>query len=149
MKDFDGMKDDDSILEKDLDSEQEMINLEETKIKRKYTSRKYMKKQLVCGHDDKPYHAKGLCKNCYQRELERRKFSKTGAKRKNKPIVYKCPHVTGQAYKNKMCKSCCWENGIRRRGLIIDRCEHTDKKHYGRGLCRKCYRHEEYLVFKG
>ena len=22
-------------------------------------------KFLTCGHDDKPYHAKGLCKNCY------------------------------------------------------------------------------------
>ena len=86
------------------DDEQDL----EVKQKRKYKSRKYMKKQLICGHDEKPYHAKGLCKNCYQRELERRKFEKTGHKRKNKPIVYKCPNVVGQAYKNKMCKECCY-----------------------------------------
>lgn len=121
---------------------------QDVKQKRKYKSRKYMKKQLICGHDEKPYHAKGLCKNCYQRELERRKYEKTGQKRKNKPIVYKCPHVVGQAYKNKMCKECCYAQGITRKRCVIDRCEHTDRKYYGKGLCKKCYRKEEYRLEK-
>jgi len=50
---------------------------------------------LKCGHEDRKYHAIGLCKNCYQRELEKRKVLLTGEKRKSKPVIYKCPHVVG------------------------------------------------------
>jgi len=52
-------------------------------------------KVLNCGHDNRKYHAKGLCKNCYQRELEKRREVRTGEKRKAKPVIYKCPHVVG------------------------------------------------------
>jgi len=65
MNESETLKDDENILHRRLDQANENPELEQSKPKRKYTSRKYMKKQLVCGHDEKLYHAKGLCKNCY------------------------------------------------------------------------------------
>ena len=98
---------------------------------------------LKCGHEDRKYHAIGLCKNCYQRELEKRKVLLTGEKRKSKPVIYKCPHVVGQAYLKKMCKACCLMRGLRR-GNKVTKCPHTDRPHYGKGMCKKCYRSFDY-----
>lgn len=112
--------------------------------KRKYMM-KVPNKILTCGHESRKYHAKGLCKNCYQRELEKRREERTGEKRKAKPVVYKCPHVIGQAYLNKMCKACCLQKGVRR-GNKVTRCDHTDRPHYGKGMCKKCYRRLIYKV---
>ena len=42
-----------------------------------------------------------------------------------------------------MCKACCMKAGVSR-GKSVTECIHTDRPHYGKGLCKKCYRKKEY-----
>ena len=58
------------MLEDDYDSSDSELFPKDMilgKARRDRSSKDKAMKILTCGHDDKPYHAKGLCKNCYQK----------------------------------------------------------------------------------
>ena len=76
----------------------------------------------VC-HPDRPYYRKGLCKECFRPEAARRaKFDKL--RRAEKDYLLSLPKLPRATKKNKARYA--WK------------CEHTDRRHHGWGLCVQC-----------
>jgi hypothetical protein len=55
-----------------------------------------------CEHTDKPFYAKGMCKNCYHM-MGRKK------------LADKCPHTDRSNYAHGVCKNCYLSNYHRER----------------------------------